>query len=596
MNKPWPPLSYETLKGTLGAIHMWTQIVGKIRLEMTPLVNHWWNSTLIVTPRGLTTGVMPSGDGAFQIDLDFVGHELTIVTNRGQSAAIPLRSMSVAQFYGEVLEALARVGVSDPQIVPVPNEVAVAVPFPDDVEIRPYDRGHARLFATALLKTHIVFERFRAGFLGKASPVQFFWGSFDLASARFSGRHAPPYAGGKPPNVDIHVMHEAYSHELIAAGFWLGSAELPRPEFYAYAMPAPDGIEAAPLRPATAEWSADRGEFLLPYEAVRRSADPAAMLLEFLESTYDAAANLAHWDRQLLEEPVVCNCDPMPSRIGRREQRAFVLHDTSGGGLQMGMDPKQERVLRDGTASEADQPRDTDREAVRAQAEHPPVDDRPMRRRRTTAVSDIRVNLPSGTPVEQLAREMGAERVPDLGRSRPQRSDESAARRPDRDRTNGGSDDGNLPAAERDAQTVHERPEDRTPRDLPKSRDDRTAPKGNVTAGQPDRNPNLELSARGRGAPTAKPRGKRMTPAARASTDAMPAGRRAGTATERRKTKPTAPKRSTQAARRKSTAKKGTKPARSRATSRSKAGRRNPQTRAAVARGSRKPATKRGKR
>lgn len=313
----WPPLSYEPLRETLHAVHMWTQIVGKIRLAMTPLVNHWWNSTLIVTPRGLTTGVVPSGDGAFQIDLDLVGHQLSIVTNGGETAAIPLRSMSVAQFYREVLDSLARLGVPDPHIVPVPNEVAVAVPFPDDVERRPYDRDHARLFGAALLKTHIVFERFRAGFLGKASPVQFFWGSFDLASARFSGRRAPAYAGGTPPNVDVHVMHEAYSHELIAAGFWPGSDDLPRPEFYAYAMPAPDGLGEAPLRPDAAEWNAERGEFLLPYEAVRTSADPAATLLEFLQSTYDAAANLGRWDRALLEEPVSCDCDPVPSRMRR---------------------------------------------------------------------------------------------------------------------------------------------------------------------------------------------------------------------------------------------------------------------------------------
>ena len=245
----------------------------------------------------------------------------------------------------------------------------------------------------------------------------------------------------------------------------------------------------------------------------------------------------------------------------------------------MGMDPKQERVLRDGTASEADQPRDTDREAVRAQAENPPVDDRPTPRRRTTAATDVRVNLPSGTPVEQLSRAMGAERVPELGRSRRQKSDggEVSRAESDRDRTNGGRGDANFPAAEPRPEIVDERPEDRTPRDLPKARDDRTAPKGNVTAGQPDRNPNLELSARGRGAPTAKPRGKRKTPAGRASTPAVPAGRRSGNAPDRRKTKPTSPKRSKPAARPKSTSK-----------------RKGPQTRAATARGSRKPVTKRG--
>jgi hypothetical protein len=323
-HEPWPFLSYEASKDTLHAVHMWTQIVGKIRLAMTPLVNHWWNSTLIVTPRGLTTGVVPSSGGAFQIDFDFAGHELSIVTSHGGKAAIPLRSMSVAQFYREVLDTLARVGVPDPHIVTVPNEVAIAVPFPDDVEIRPYHREHARVFAAALLKTHIVFERFRAGFLGKASPVQFFWGSFDLASARFSGRRGPAYSGGKPPNIDMHVMHEAYSHELIAAGFWPGSEDVRRAEFYAYAMPAPDGLPAATVQPGAAEWSAGRGEFVLPYESVRTSAEPAATLLEFLQSTYDAAANLGRWDRALLEEPVSCDCDPVPSRMRRSYERTAV--------------------------------------------------------------------------------------------------------------------------------------------------------------------------------------------------------------------------------------------------------------------------------
>jgi hypothetical protein len=301
---------------------MWTQVVGKIRLAMTPLVNHWWNSSLAVTPRGLSTGVVPSGGGAFQIDFDFVAHELSIVTSDGDRAAIPLRAMSVAEFYREVLGSLARLGVPEPHINPVPNEVAVAIPFPDDVDMRVYDQGQAHRFATALLKTHVVFERFRADFLGKASPVQFFWGSFDLASARFSGRRAPAYAGGKPPNVDIHVMHEAYSHELVAAGFWPGSPDVPRAEYYAYAMPAPDGIAGAAIGPGAAGWNADRGEFLLPYEAVSKAADPAETLLEFLQTTYEAAANLGRWDRVLLEEPVRCDCDPVPSRMGRHRRVA----------------------------------------------------------------------------------------------------------------------------------------------------------------------------------------------------------------------------------------------------------------------------------
>ena len=311
----WPPLDYDAWKDTLYPVHMWTQIVGKILLAKTPVLNHWWNSALHVTPRGLSTGLVPSDGDAFQMDLDFVAHELTIVTSRGGSGAVPLRSMSVAEFYREVLDSLARLGVPDPGIAPTPNEVPVAVPFPKDVAIRPYDRDRARGFAAALLQTDIVFERFRAGFLGKASPVQFFWGSFDLAAARFSGRRAPAYAGGTPPHVNVHVMHEAYSHELISAGFWPGSAQVPRAEYYAYAMPALDGLDAATIRPKAGGWDAARGEFLLPYDAVRTSADPAATLLDFLQSTYDAAADLAHWDRALLEDPVECDCVPTPHRM-----------------------------------------------------------------------------------------------------------------------------------------------------------------------------------------------------------------------------------------------------------------------------------------
>jgi hypothetical protein len=223
--------------------------------------------------------------------------------------------MSVAEFYREVLDALARLGVPDPRITTTPNEVAVAVPFPEDVAVRPYDREYARRFATVLLKTSLVIERFRAGFFGKASPVQFFWGSFDLAAARFSGRRAPAYAGGTPPNVNAHVMHEAYSHELISAGFWPGNADAPSAEYYAYAMPALAGLPAATIRPKAAGWDAARGEFLLPYDAVRTSTDPASSLLDFLQSTYDAAADLAHWDRTLLEDPVQCACVEVPKRM-----------------------------------------------------------------------------------------------------------------------------------------------------------------------------------------------------------------------------------------------------------------------------------------
>ena len=317
----WPPLPYDEWKDALHAIHMWTQVVGKIRLATTPLLNHWWNSSLAVTPRGLTTGTMPTAVGAFQMDFDFIGHELAVVTSGGGRDTIPLRPMSVAQFYRDVLDVLDRLGVADPKISLTPNEVADAVPFPEDVALRPYDRDHARRFAQALLGTDLVFERFRTGFLGKASPVQFFWGSFDLASARFSGRRAPAYAGGTPPNVDVHVMHEAYSHELIAAGFWPGSADLPNAEYYAYAMPSNKALATATIEPDAAAWNAARGEFVLPYEAVRTSADPEAAILSFLESTYRAAADLGRWDRALLEERPACACEPVPAAKALRRTR-----------------------------------------------------------------------------------------------------------------------------------------------------------------------------------------------------------------------------------------------------------------------------------
>jgi hypothetical protein len=319
MNDPWPSLEYAEWKDTMHAVHMWTQVVGKIRLAMTPLVNHWWNSSLLVTPRGLTTSTIPSGDDAFQIDFDFVDHELVIVTSRGGRSAAPLLSMSVADFYRQVLDALARLGMADPQIIPVPVEVPVAVPFPEDREVRPYDRGQVERFQRVLVKAHLTFERFRADFLGKASPVQFFWGSFDLASARFSGRRAPAYAGGSAPNVHIHVMHEAYSHELIAAGFWPGSADTPQAEFYSYAMPAPGGLAHAEVRPAPARWVPTHGEFVLPYEDVRTTSDPAATLLTFLQSTYEIAADLGRWDRPLLEERVRCTCDQPLIRARRKK-------------------------------------------------------------------------------------------------------------------------------------------------------------------------------------------------------------------------------------------------------------------------------------
>ncbi len=309
---PWPALPFEDWAETRQALHMWTQIVGKIRLSMTPLMNHWWNSTLYVTPRGLTTTLIPAGEDAFQIDLDLLADELVVVTSRGGRETVALRAMPVAEFYRETIDALGRLGIADPHIGLVPSEVAVAIPFPEDTAVRPYDRAAVRRAHAALLRTHVIFERFRADFLGKASPVHFFWGSFDLASARFSGRRGPPYTGGSPPNVHVHVMHEAYSHELYSAGFWFGREDAPQAEYYSYAMPAPPGLPDARIRPAAASWVPDRGEFILPYDAVRAADDPAGMLTDFLQSTYDAAADLGGWDRPLLEERVACSCDPVP--------------------------------------------------------------------------------------------------------------------------------------------------------------------------------------------------------------------------------------------------------------------------------------------
>jgi len=313
----WPELRYEALSETLYPLHRWTQILGKIRLVSTPLLNHWWNSTLQVTPRGLSTGLIPGTGLAFEIELDLVEHELRVVTSRGKGASMSLGPMPVAHFYRELSDALADVDVAVPRIDQMPNEVADAIPFRHDVAPRPYDREQAHRIAESLLLSQIVFDRFRAGFLGKASPVQFFWGGFDLASARFNGKRGPAYAGGVPPHVHPHVMHEAYSHELVAAGFWLGSPEAPRAEYYSYAMPAIDGLAEARIEPAAASWVTERGEFLVPYDAVRNAADPAAALSSFLESTYAAAADLAHWDRALLEQRVH-DADEVPAAMRRR--------------------------------------------------------------------------------------------------------------------------------------------------------------------------------------------------------------------------------------------------------------------------------------
>jgi hypothetical protein len=296
----WPELPYAAWKDTCATLHLWTQIVGKIRLAQTPWINHSWHVTLYLTARGLTTSPIPYRGGAFQIDFDFVEHVLWIRTSEGHFRQIVLAPKPVAAFYAELMAALAdldiRIG-----IMTMPCEIPDALPFDRDTVHAAYDRGYAHRFWRILLSTHDVFLCFRSGFTGKASPVHFFWGSFDLAVTRFSGRPAPPHPGGVPhlPNA---VAREAYSHEVSSAGFWPGGGgPIDYAAFYSYAYPAPDGFSNAPVSPPAAFFSKDLGEFVLPYDAVRTAANPESALLAFLQSTYDAAANLGRWNRGALE-------------------------------------------------------------------------------------------------------------------------------------------------------------------------------------------------------------------------------------------------------------------------------------------------------
>lgn len=295
----WPALPWEPWKDTAATLHMWTQIVGKVRLARTPSINHSWHVTLYVTPRGLTTGSIPHDARSFRLDFDFLAHELLLETSDGARRAVELVSRTTADFYAAVREALAALDVPV-EIHPRPNEVDPAIPFAEDELHAAYDPDAANRFWRVLLQVDRVFTRFRARFRGKASPPHFFWGSFDHAVTRFSGRPAPPHPGGMP-NVPLAVMQEAYSHELSSAGFWPGGAAFPEPIFYSYAYPTPEGFGAAAVRPAAARWSDELGEFVLPYEAVRTAPNPEQALLEFLESTYVAAADAAGWDRSALE-------------------------------------------------------------------------------------------------------------------------------------------------------------------------------------------------------------------------------------------------------------------------------------------------------
>ena len=303
-SSPWPALpALATWEPTRAALHLATQIVGKVRLAQMPWINHSWHVPLYVCARGLTTSLVPHGSRAFEIVFDLVDSRLDVRTTDGDSRSFALFPDTVAGFYAALMGALDALGLHV-EIAAAPNEVDPAVPFADDHAPRDgYDADAARAFWQALVQADRVLTLFRARFQGKVSPVHLFWGGLDMAVTRFSGRTAPPHAGGIP-NLPDAVTREAYSHEVSSVGFWAGNGSaLGEPAFYSYAYPAPDGFAEASVEPAEAFWDADLGEFLLPYEAVRTAADPDAALLAFLESTYAAAARLAGWDRAALDFP-----------------------------------------------------------------------------------------------------------------------------------------------------------------------------------------------------------------------------------------------------------------------------------------------------
>jgi Family of unknown function (DUF5996) len=298
-NEAWPELSYEAWKETRDTLHLWTQIAGKIRLALTPWLNHSWHVPLYVTARGLSTSPVPYAEGTFEIEFDFNRHLFKIMTGDGRERGIPLQPRSVAEFYELVMRDLDRVKIPV-KITGLPSELPDAIPFSQDRVHSAYDAAYANRFWRALVQIDRILKQFRTGFIGKASPVHFFWGSFDLAVTRFSGRKAPPHPGGVPGLSDA-VVREAYSHEVSSAGFWPGGGGIGYAAFFSYAYPAPEGFSACAVRPDAAFFHQGLGEFILPYDAVRTASNPDATLLAFLQSTYEAAANLAKWDRAALE-------------------------------------------------------------------------------------------------------------------------------------------------------------------------------------------------------------------------------------------------------------------------------------------------------
>lgn len=295
----WPELPTAAWRETCATLHLWTQIVGKIRLARTPWLNHSWHVTLYVSARGLTTSAIPDGPRTFQIDFDFIDHALRISTSDGATREFALAGQSVASFYSAIMAALAEIGIHV-AIDEMPSELPEPTCFSQDHQHASYDPDAVQRFFQILSNVDRVFKQFRTGFLGKASPVHFFWGSFDLAVTRFSGRRAPRHPGGIPHLPD-DVVAEAYSHEVSSAGFWPGGGAIDYPAFYSYAYPEPAGFRTAPVRPDAAFFSEALGEFILPYDAVRTAAAPDQTLLDFLQSTYEAAANAGKWDRNALE-------------------------------------------------------------------------------------------------------------------------------------------------------------------------------------------------------------------------------------------------------------------------------------------------------
>jgi hypothetical protein len=293
-SEAWPALPLEAWKDTCSTLHMWTQIIGKIRLKLAPPLNHWWQVPLYLTSRGLTTTPIPFGDRTFDATFDFIDHVLIFQTSDRRLETSPLRPRSVADFYHEVMAILHRLAI-DVKIWTMPSEVPSPIRFEEDRQHASYDATHAHRFWRVLLEADTILKEFRTRFIGKASPVHFFWGSFDLAATRFSGRRAP-----ERPGAD-RITREGYSHEVSSCGFWPGSGSLTGPAFYSYAAPEPSGFKEARIRPAEAFYSAEFSNFLLLYDDVRAAADPHAMVLEFLQRTYEAAATLGRWDRENLE-------------------------------------------------------------------------------------------------------------------------------------------------------------------------------------------------------------------------------------------------------------------------------------------------------